>query len=434
MKRCSLSLFLLGIALSSCECEEERGLQKICPQELSCWVGKWNTNEEKNIAIVSPGEEPGDYNACSFGILKCNPETFELTCEGVAYPSHEICNGEDDNCDGIVDNEEMLTILPARPGNDCLQTEKGVCKYSIKACVDGEYVCQKPPTYGEEICDDEDNDCDGEVDEEIFGEFVYDGPPETLNVGECRAGLTQCEEGREVIFGMRTPVEEICGNDDDDDCDGLTDEYEGEKTYDFLLIVDVSGSMYGYIYSVKEALCLWAQTQAFAQSRFAIVAVGDASANNSVTNFEIKKVTNFVDAAGACLALENYLGTFNSGGWELQINAILQSFGNEGAGDTINLSWSGEREKRVIIFSDEEVQYSDPATLADDVTLGMSRVFESCEEHDYTVSAFIAWDPNIQNDWHQLTFGCGGYLEYLEVNPTRMVEQLSYWFGEECLN
>lgn len=431
MKCLKLLVPLLILLFSSCECEEVK-LQQVCPVQKQCYIGKWDANTEENIVIIDYEAEPDEFRACNFGTLKCDPETMELTCEGVTYPEQEICDGKDNNCDGIIDNEETLTILPARPGNDCLQKEKGVCKYSVKACVDGEYTCLKPPTYGEEVCDNEDNDCDGEVDEDIIGDFVYDGPPETLNVGECRAGLTQCEEGKEVVFGMRTPVEEICGNDDDDDCDGLTDEYEGERTYDFLLIVDVSGSMYNYIYTVKQTLCLWAQNQMFTQSRFAVVAIGDPNGNNNYNNFEIKKVTDFVSAAGACAMLDVYLDTFNAGGWELQLNAILQSFEDEGQGDYIDLSWSEERKRKVVIFSDEEVQYVDPVTLEGSVNLGLDRVLESCEEHDYTVNAFIAWDPYMQYKWHQLTSGCHGYLDYLDANPTRMVEQLNYWFGEEC--
>lgn len=428
MRCLKLLVPLLILLFSSCECDEAK-LQQTCPTQTQCYIGKWDDNIEQNIVIIDYAAKPDEFRACNFGVLKCNPETFELTCEGVTYPEMEICDGKDNNCDGVVDNEEILTILPARPGNDCLRTEQGVCKYSIKACINGEYICQKPPTYGEEVCDNQDNDCDGEIDEDIQGEFVYEGPPETLNVGECRAGLTVCEEGEEVIFGMRTPVEEICGNDDDDDCDGLTDEYEGEKTYDFLLIVDLSGSMYQYIVSVKNTLCLWSQAQMFTQSRFAVVSIGDASYGH---HSEIKQITDFVSAAGACALLDVHLNNFVAGGTELQLNAVLQSFGDEGQEDHVNLSWSEEREKRVIIFSDEELQYSDPQTMATILTPGMQRVLESCGENDYTVSAFIAWDPYVQNDWQQLTSGCHGYLEYLDPNPTRMVEQLSYWFGEEC--
>ncbi len=90
------------------------------------------------------------------GQLKCG---FPLHC-----PQVEVCNGQDDNCDGLVDE-----------GNVC-----GSCTWSY------------------ETCDGCDNDCDGMADNGVQTEVCQkpDGsagtrackPPQMVPVGTCVAG------------------------------------------------------------------------------------------------------------------------------------------------------------------------------------------------------------------------------------------------------
>ncbi|MBW1807037.1 MAG: hypothetical protein JRJ87_02500 [Deltaproteobacteria bacterium] len=83
-----------------------------------------------------------------------------------------------------------------------------------------------------EICHDNiDNDCDGLTDEADCGcergdrRACYTGPFDTKGVGLCRSGIMICGDDKEYgdCMGEQIPVDEIC-DAEDNDCDGSTDE------------------------------------------------------------------------------------------------------------------------------------------------------------------------------------------------------------------
>ena len=414
--------FLLVTLLISygCDCGGEE-VSFSCPPIEDCFVERYETNKESNIIT---GERLKNYEdkVCSFGKTSCNQETQEIICEDIGYPEIEICDGIDNNCNGEID--EGLRAENYNYQNPCRETELGVCRSSEALCNMGNWICIPPSNYGQEICDGLDNDCDGEVDEDIEQRFVYDGEPQTLNIGECRAGLTYCEDGEERIHGMVTPILEICGNDDDDDCDGFTDEIEsGPTEIDFALIIDFSGSMWSYINSVAYALCQWSANQTFEQSRFAIIGLATDEQPHG-----IKLLTDFTDAGTACNAINDYLlyGGITIAD-EYHIDAIL---GTATPNDWLPVTWS-HRTKKIVIFSDEPIQYTTMYNFWD-MSDVYSTVAASCEEQDYSINAFIQFSWPTDPEWATLTSLCSGYLEYLSRDYFMMIEKLNYWFGEEC--
>ena len=128
-------------------------------------------------------------------------------------PSAEICDGDDNNCDGLIDN------APVDAGGQCGTTDEGVCEFGEYECQNGGLVCVGEVTGSGEICDGLDNDCDGTVDDSPSDVGAACGESE----GECEPGTTECISGVPVCVGGLGKQLEICDTKDND-CDGETDE------------------------------------------------------------------------------------------------------------------------------------------------------------------------------------------------------------------
>jgi hypothetical protein len=135
-------------------------------------------------------------------------------------PEPEICNGEDDDCDGVADND--VAPSPCQVGvGVCQRDGETVCANAVESCG----TPQGPA--GQEVCNGLDDDCDGIVDEAEDGgplqEICYPGAPAELDFG-CEQGMQICNEGAwGACEGAVTPAVEVC-NGLDDDCDGRVDE------------------------------------------------------------------------------------------------------------------------------------------------------------------------------------------------------------------
>jgi hypothetical protein len=134
---------------------------------------------------------------------------------GACVPPAEICgNGEDDDCDGVVDNG--CGVCRFGDGESCTTSCGSMGKRTCDAR--GEWGGCQPPA---EVCGNgHDDNCDGRVDE---GCAVCES-------GEERACTTTCgSTGRQVCghngeWGGCVPPAEVCRNGADDNCDGRVDE------------------------------------------------------------------------------------------------------------------------------------------------------------------------------------------------------------------
>ena len=126
-------------------------------------------------------------------------------CNPFAGAAPEEGDNQDNDCDGIADDNLGFTTCGL-----------GACLHTITNCLEGQIIqCDPLDGAGEEQCDGIDNDCDGQVDEELG--------TETCGQGECQHTVNLCQNGEEAMCQPLEGIgEEVCDGKDND-CDGVVD-------------------------------------------------------------------------------------------------------------------------------------------------------------------------------------------------------------------
>ena len=153
---------------------------------------------------------------CAAGKQICNGNKWG-SCQGMVLPLKELCDGQDNNCNGKTDE-----------GCNCQSGKKRACYTGPAAtrnksgCKDGEQLCLNGnwgPCTGEklpekELCDNKDNDCDGNIDNDVKRSCQT----------KCGLGKEVCKNGKFAACDSPTPTPEKCGDNKDNNCNGSVDE------------------------------------------------------------------------------------------------------------------------------------------------------------------------------------------------------------------
>jgi len=149
-----------GGAAGSCadgySCEDVDGAQRCVPVTGSCVCNELTDGKTRSCSNANA------WGTC-FGQETCDAETGWSDCSATV-PAAETCDGEDNNCNGVIDDG----VTP--PDEPCEETVEGVGQCT------GTWYCNAPdggevtwtcsaPVPAAETCNFRDDDCDGLVDE-----------------------------------------------------------------------------------------------------------------------------------------------------------------------------------------------------------------------------------------------------------------------------
>lgn len=277
-----------------------------------------------------------------------------------------------------------------------------------------------------EICDGFDNNCDGQVDEPEKTDIVcYTGPPSSLGIGACHAGVRSC------FMGMYTPclhefvphaeVGRFSCDGKDSNCDGCIDGSGGGTIgcrkapvphISFTFVLDTSGSMDMYIKPSMKVLASPTFAKFKGDPRFDFCLIDVAA-----------EFDPFIKVVQSCTDFDNFLNTLNT--------FVQGQSGNEPTYDAVydistgvydaELGLKPDSMPVIIVFGDEPAQtYMTPA-------LHEYKVCQAVDDRGALLSVITSM--SVYSDWDE----CAADFTFpLSTDPKEMEESLKGAFSLPC--
>ena len=198
---------------------------------------------------------PCTYGTCGFGEVVCGP-TGVAVCTAADLAIDEVCDGADNDCDGVTDEEDADQCQTywldwdgdEQGGWDA--PSKCLCEADLASYYTGlnDWDCADWDPYtwtgAPELCDYADNNCNGPYDEDFQsgGSSPYYDPNtgtgplwlgDACGVGACAGGYVDCggDPYSSTCSTLHLTSPETCDGADND-CDGLTDDELGSECDD----------------------------------------------------------------------------------------------------------------------------------------------------------------------------------------------------------
>ncbi len=384
---------LVGVLIGVLGCAQGRDTGKTTDPNLTPQNDPDNCGHHGNICVAR-----GD-GACREGYCRCNSNN---DCHWPEECRTGVCQPQDK------DGYACWTDTDCAGGQFCIGNR---CSRSV--CLS-------------EICDGFDNNCDGQIDEPEKTDIVcYTGPPATLGIGACHAGVRSC------FMGMYTPclhefvphqeIGRFSCDGKDSDCDGCIDgsgrgtigcKKAPVPTATFIVVLDTSGSMAIHIEPSKKVLA----TPTFAKfkddPRFKWCLIDVAA-----------ETFPFIKVVQSCTDFDTFLNTLNTfvqgqNGDEPTYDAVWNI--STGVYDT-ELDLDPDSMPVIIVFGDEPAQTQMIPVLNE---------YTVCGAVDAR-GAFLAiiTHPTVYPDWDE----CAADFSFpLSTDPKEMEESLKGALSLPC--
>ena len=205
-------------------------------------------------SCTQPSNYVSDYTDCNDSNGAINPDAIE------------VCDGEDNNCNGLVDTD-ALDLLTWYRDND--SDSFGDASASIESCDQpGGYVsddtdCDDTDSAinpsAIEICDGVDNDCDGDADTDAIDQSTFYADDDGDGYGDASTSTDACDQPSDYVSddtdcddadsAINPSATEVCDGVDND-CSGSVDDNAVDASTWY---ADDDGDTYGDPYSSTDA-------------------------------------------------------------------------------------------------------------------------------------------------------------------------------------
>jgi PKD-like domain/Putative metal-binding motif/Secretion system C-terminal sorting domain/SprB repeat len=251
--------------------------------------------------VDADGDGFGD--ASALGVSSCNPIVGSVTNNGDCNDNNnainpaalEVCNGIDDNCNGLSDDGLTFVTYYADADADTYgnaAVSQSTCNgapmgYVTDAtdCDDNNAAVNPAAT---EVCNNIDDDCDGLTDEGlVFLDYYVDGDNDGFGAGAATSSCVaipgsvlvagDCDDNNAAV---NPAALEVC-NGIDDDCNGLSD--------DGLVFLNY------YVDGDNDGFGAGAATSSCVAIPGSVLVAGDCDDNNAAVNPAALEVCNGID-------------------------------------------------------------------------------------------------------------------------------------------